>query len=68
MNSGHCYATPLDSPYFMLIPRRRFFTPWVWDVWAVRIEVPSHEPLASNLSRGGALGLLKLLNAYNVGD
>ena len=73
MRSGECYATPFECPYFMLIPKRRFFTPWVWDLRGVRTPMSNSpvgpiEDIASNLRRHEVVGLLKLFNAYNIGE
>jgi hypothetical protein len=68
MKSDECYHAPLDSSYLWFIPKRRFFTPWVWDLYGVLLDGNGPDTVASNISRGEALGLLKLLNAYNVGD
>jgi hypothetical protein len=68
MKSNECYHAPLESLYLCFIPKRRFFTPWVWDLYGVRLSLSEPDTVASNISRGEALGLLKLLNAYNVGD
>lgn len=69
MRSGEMYMAPVDSDYYAFIPRRRFFTPWVWDLQAVMITPSwSGQLLASNLRRHEVVGLLKLFNAYNIGE
>ncbi len=68
MRSGVMYMAPLDSGYYAFIPRRKFFTPWVWDLWAVKVPEWSDQLLASTLRRHEVVGLLKLFNAYNIGE
>jgi hypothetical protein len=70
MKSGHCHHTPLDSPFFYLLPKRRFLTPWVWDLYGARLgrTVAIEDVIATNISRSAVLGLLRLFNAYNIGD
>jgi hypothetical protein len=65
------YMMPLDSPYYALIPKRRWYAPWVWDLECIEIiKFETSEPhiLVSNLRRAGVLGVMKLLGALNVGS
>jgi hypothetical protein len=64
------YLAPLDSDYYAFIPKRRFFTPWVWDLRVVMGLREQWKPqqLASNLRRHEVVGLLQLFNAYNIGE
>ena len=70
------YMMPLDSPFFTLIPKRRWYAPWVWDLWCIEIvdvggrvlETSESRILISNLRRAEVLGMMKMLGAPNVGN
>ena len=76
MISDHMYMMPLDSPYYALIPKRRWYAPWRWDLKCCEIVHftgfvfgPSEiRPLASNLRRDEVIGMMRLLGAINVGN
>lgn len=68
MRSGDMYMMPLNSQYYALIPKRRWYAPWVWDLdcveWLETNGLSDATPLASNLRRDEALGMMKMLGAY----
>ena len=74
--SGGMYMMPLDSPYYALIPKRRWYAPWLWDLKCMEIVSTGgwvFEPseaciLASNLRRDEVIGMMRLLGAINVGN
>lgn len=70
---------PLDSSLYALIPVRRWYMPWVWDLYRISwshipkpggyIEITEPMQLmASKLRRDEAEGLMRLLGAANTGD
>ena len=74
--SGGMYMMPLDSPYFALIPKRRWYAPWIWDLKCCEIVHFTgfvFDPfetctLISNLRRDEVIGMMRLLGALNVGN
>ena len=73
--SGGMYMMPLDSPFYALIPKRRWYAPWLWDLECIEIigygrvfETDEARILASNLRRAEVLGMMKMLGALNVGN
>lgn len=74
MLGNHMYMMPLDSPFYALIPKRRWYAPWLWDLECMEIvntgwlgfETYAPRTLASNLRRAEVLGMMKLLGALNV--
>lgn len=68
MRSRHMYMMPFDSQFYALIPKRRWYAPWIWDLDCVeRLEPRGFsdiKPLASNLRRDEVLGMMKMLGAY----
>lgn len=76
MRSGSLYLMPFDSQYYALIPTRRWYAPWVWDLHCVEWLDQSHgqgrwtatQPLASNLRRAEVIGMMKMLGAQNLDD
>jgi len=76
MRSGGMYMMPLDNPFYALIPKRRWYAPWLWDLECMEIistgggKYETYEPhiLASNLRRAEVLGMMKMLGALNVGN
>lgn len=76
MLSDHMYMMPLDSPYYALIPKRRWYAPWRWDLRCMGIadvggqvfETTETCTLVSNLGRDEVIGMMRLLGAINVGN
>jgi hypothetical protein len=76
LRSGGMYMMPLDNPFYALIPKRRWYAPWLWDLECMEIvntgggvfETDELRILASNLRRAEVLGMMKMLGALNVGN
>ena len=73
MRHGYMYLAPLESNFYAFIPKRRWYAPWVWDVYAEEWSpAPALETntklLASNVRYDNAKGLIKMLGASNVED
>jgi hypothetical protein len=69
MKSGFMYMMPLDSPYYALVPTRRWYAPWLWDVQGLTIEAyfrDTQQLLLSKVRRDEAYGLMKILGAINL--
>jgi hypothetical protein len=37
LHSGGMYMMPFDNPLYALIPKRRWYAPWVWDLDSIEI-------------------------------
>jgi hypothetical protein len=64
---GDVYIAPLDSPDYGYFVTRMWWKPWRYNVWAQ----PMHDKprrIATDFKRSAAVGLLKFLQAYNIGD
>lgn len=65
MHSRRMYLMPPGSQFYALIPMRRWYAPWVWDLDCVDVLDPTTfsdiRRLASNLRRDEILGMLKML-------
>jgi hypothetical protein len=76
LHSGGMYMMPLDNPLYALIPKRRWYAPWLWDLDSIEIvntgggvfETSEARILISNLRRAEVIGLMKMLGALNVGN
>ena len=73
MRHNHMYLAPLESDWYALVPKRRWYAPWVWDVYAEEWESASTlstctKLLASNIRYAEAKGLMTMLGAVNVED
>lgn len=73
MRHNHRYLAPLESNFYAFTPKRRWYAPWVWDVYAEEWGpgpslATTTKLLVSNVRYDNAKGLLKMLGAYNVED
>lgn len=68
VKSNEMYMMPFDSQYYALIPKRRWYAPWIWDLdcveWLGTGGFSDFKPLASKLRYDEVLGMMKLLGAY----
>lgn len=66
--SNHMYLVPFGSPYYALIPKRRWYAPWIWDLncveWLELCGMSGIRPLASKLRRAEVIGLMLMLGVY----
>ena len=68
MRSGYMYVPPIDSGWYALIPTRRWYAPWLWDVRGCRSDgcLYPYPLLMSKVRYAEAYGLMKLLGATNL--
>jgi hypothetical protein len=65
---GDVYMAPLDSPDFGYFVTRIWWKPWRYNVWAITIRDDKPRRIATEFNRSAAVGLLKFLEAHNIGD